>query len=95
MSFTASVSALSVMTIISVVIGRCFRHVPAFMQSSLPIGEWLGAALLVYFGVTTLKVSTATVCRSVAPVSKQRPLSEQRPVSGCCALFRSGVRRRS
>ena len=56
MSFTASVSALTAMTIISVVIGRCFRHVPAFLQSSLPIGEWLGAALLVYFGVTTLKV---------------------------------------
>ena len=57
MSFTASVSALSLMTVISVIIGRCFRHVPAALQSSLPVGEWLGAALLVYFGVSTLKVT--------------------------------------
>ena len=56
MSFVASLAALSAMTIISVAIGRCFRHVPAFLQSSLPIGEWAGAAMMVYFGVRTLRV---------------------------------------
>ena len=56
MSFAASLTALSVMTVISVAIGRCFRHVPAFLQSSLPIGEWAGAAMMVYFGIRTLRV---------------------------------------
>ena len=56
MSFAASLTALSAMTVISVAIGRCFRHVPAALQSSLPIGEWAGAAMMVYFGVRTLRV---------------------------------------
>ena len=56
MSFAASLMALSAMTVVSVGIGRSFRHVPAFLQSSLPIGEWAGAAMMVYFGVRTLRV---------------------------------------
>jgi len=56
MSFAASLLALSAMTVVSVAIGRSFRHVPAFLQSSLPIGEWAGAAMMVYFGVRTLRV---------------------------------------
>ena len=56
MSFAASLAALSAMTVVSVAIGRSFRHVPAFLQSSLPIGEWAGAAMMVYFGVRTLRV---------------------------------------
>ena len=50
------------MTIVSVAIGRSLRGVPEFLQSGLPIGEWGGAALLIYFGIRTLKVRLAQIC---------------------------------
>jgi hypothetical protein len=43
------------MTVISVVIGRIFNSVPASIQSSAPIGEYLAVAMLVYFGLRSLK----------------------------------------
>lgn len=51
-----STGALAVMTVISVAIGFAFKHVPEVLTTSAPVGEYLGAALLVYFGVRTLKV---------------------------------------
>lgn len=52
---TGAVGALSVMTIISVAVGVVFQKVPAVCgSSSLPIGEYLGAALLVYFGIRNI-----------------------------------------
>ncbi len=57
LSFSASVLSLSVMTLVSVAIGQSFRHVPEFLKSGLPIGEWASVALLVYFGIRTIKVT--------------------------------------
>ena len=54
-SFVGSVAALSVMTFISVAIGFAVKRVPAAVESSEQIGQWLGAALLLYFGIRTLK----------------------------------------
>jgi len=52
---TGTVAALSIMTIISVGIGMVFQKVPAAMTSgSIPVGEYLGAALLAYFGVMNI-----------------------------------------
>lgn len=59
LSFSASLLSLSVMTIISVVIGRSFRHVPDFLKTGLPIGEWAAAALLVFFGIKTIREAWA------------------------------------
>eukprot|EP00798_Chlamydomonas_sp_ICE-L_P026093 gene26093-11801_t len=50
-SFLGSVSALSLMSFISVAIG----HVPEALQSSLPLGEIAGTALLVVFGLRNLQ----------------------------------------
>ncbi|KAL3681955.1 hypothetical protein R1sor_024911 [Riccia sorocarpa] len=47
--------ALSVMTVISVIIGRLFRKVPASLQTTLPIGEYAAVALLVWFGLRSIK----------------------------------------
>ncbi|KAL2619875.1 hypothetical protein R1flu_000080 [Riccia fluitans] len=47
--------ALSVMTVISVVIGRLFRKVPASLQTTLPIGEYAAVALLLWFGLRSIK----------------------------------------
>lgn len=49
-SFFGSTAALTVMTVISVSIGVMCAQVPAFIHSSIPVGGYLGAALLVFFG---------------------------------------------
>ncbi|KAK6929652.1 Gdt1 family [Dillenia turbinata] len=52
-----SMSALSLMTILSVVIGRIFQSVPAQFQTTLPIGEYAAIALLMFFGIKSIKDS--------------------------------------
>ena len=48
-------SALGLMSVISVAIGRAFQQIPSAMTTSLPVGEYLAVALLLFFGVRTLK----------------------------------------
>lgn len=72
LSFSASLLSLSVMTIVSVAIGQSFRHVPEFLKSGLPIGEWASVALLVYFGIRTIKV--LHTLHSAGHVSRLVPL---------------------
>eukprot|EP00879_Flechtneria_rotunda_P018737 GHRR01019666.1.p1 GENE.GHRR01019666.1~~GHRR01019666.1.p1 ORF type:complete len:245 (+),score=59.66 GHRR01019666.1:199-933(+) len=55
-SFAGSLAALAIMTLISVGIGAAFSKVPDALRSSLPIGEILGVALLVFFGIKALQV---------------------------------------
>ncbi|XP_065862889.1 protein PAM71-homolog, chloroplastic [Euphorbia lathyris] len=50
-----SMGALSLMTILSVVIGRIFHSVPAQFQTTLPIGEYAAVALLMFFGLKSIK----------------------------------------
>ncbi|KAK6914213.1 Gdt1 family [Dillenia turbinata] len=50
-----SMGALSLMTILSVVIGRIFQSVPAQFQTTLPIGEFAAIALLMFFGLKSIK----------------------------------------
>uniref|UniRef100_A0A1D1XDL6 GDT1 family protein n=1 Tax=Anthurium amnicola TaxID=1678845 RepID=A0A1D1XDL6_9ARAE len=50
-----SMGALALMTILSVVIGRIFQSVPAQFQTTLPIGEYAAVALLIYFGLKSIK----------------------------------------
>ncbi|TVU07246.1 hypothetical protein EJB05_47293 [Eragrostis curvula] len=54
-----SVAALSLMTIVSVVIGRIFQSVPAQFQTTLPIGEYAAVALLAFFGLKSIKDALA------------------------------------
>ncbi len=61
LSFTGSVAALSLMTFVSVGIGVVFKNVPDQFSSSIPIGQYLGIALLVYFGLKTLKVRCSAI----------------------------------
>ncbi len=41
--------------VISVGIGYAVKRVPTVVESSEALGQWLGAALLIYFGLRTLK----------------------------------------
>ncbi|GMI64275.1 CHLOROPLAST MANGANESE TRANSPORTER1, BIVALENT CATION TRANSPORTER 2 [Hibiscus trionum] len=50
-----SMGALSLMTVLSVVIGRIFQSVPSQFQTTLPIGEYAAIALLVFFGLKSIK----------------------------------------
>ena len=55
-SFLGSTAALGLMTVISVSIGYCFKSVPDALKSSVPIGQYLSVACMLYFGVRTIKV---------------------------------------
>lgn len=50
-----SMGALSLMTVLSVIIGRIFHSVPAQFQTTLPIGEYAAVALLFFFGLKSIK----------------------------------------
>ncbi|XP_058095017.1 protein PAM71-homolog, chloroplastic isoform X2 [Magnolia sinica] len=50
-----SMGALSLMTVLSVVIGRIFRSVPAQFRTTVPIGEYAAVALLMFFGLKSIK----------------------------------------
>ncbi len=56
-SLVGSTTALALMTVISVCIGAAFKSLPEVMKSSLPVGQYLGAALMLLFGVRTIKVT--------------------------------------
>ena len=56
-SFIGSTIALGIMTVISVAIGFAVKSVPSAVKSSEVLGQWAGAALLVYFGIRTLRDS--------------------------------------
>jgi hypothetical protein len=53
-SFVSSVFSLTLMTAISVGVGCLLGQVPQFVNSSLPIGQYAGAALLMFFGTQLL-----------------------------------------
>lgn len=50
-----SMGALSLMTVLSVIIGRIFHSVPAQFQTTLPVGEYAAIALLMFFGLKSIK----------------------------------------
>lgn len=56
-SFTGSVGALGVMSVIAVLIGQVFHTVPASVTNGLPLDDIAAAALFAYFGLKTIKDS--------------------------------------
>ncbi|ONK79581.1 uncharacterized protein A4U43_C01F7830 [Asparagus officinalis] len=52
-----SMGALSLMTALSVIIGRIFHSVPSQFQTTLPIGEYAAVALLTFFGLNSIKTA--------------------------------------
>ncbi len=48
-------AALCLMSVISVVIGQVFQKIPSTINDTLPIGEYGAVALLLFFGVRTLR----------------------------------------
>ena len=62
-----SSAALGIMTVISVCIGSAFSRLPDAMTSSIPIGQYLGAALMLLFGVRTIYVGHSFSCRTIKP----------------------------
>jgi len=58
-ALAGAVAALAFMTAISVALGRLFTKLPDSFSSSLPLGEYCAVALLLFFGVKTLKDALA------------------------------------
>ncbi|XP_027366033.1 protein PAM71-homolog, chloroplastic isoform X2 [Abrus precatorius] len=50
-----AMGALALMSILSVVIGRIFQSVPAQFQTTIPIGAYAAVALLLFFGLKSIK----------------------------------------
>ena len=53
-SFTGSLGALSVMTVISTVLGQLFHAVPSSLTQGVPFDDYIAIAAFTYFGVKTL-----------------------------------------
>ncbi|KAK9140747.1 hypothetical protein Scep_010428 [Stephania cephalantha] len=71
-----SMGALSLMTVLSVVIGRIFQSVPAQFQTTLPIGEYAAVALLMFFGLKSLKDAWDLPSNAVQTNEKSPELGE-------------------
>ena len=54
LSLVGSVSSLSLMTVISVIIGYAVQRVPSVVESSEIVGKYLSAISLLYFGLKSL-----------------------------------------
>lgn len=54
LSLLGSVSSLSLMTVISVIIGYAVQRVPTVVESSEIVGKYISAASLLYFGLKSL-----------------------------------------
>lgn len=50
-----SMAALSMMTVISVGIGYCLQQLPGYLNSSIPVTEYLSIALIFLFGIQSLR----------------------------------------
>lgn len=53
-SFTGSIGALAIMTVISTVLGQIFHAVPASITQGLPLDDYVAVAAFTYFGIKTL-----------------------------------------
>jgi hypothetical protein len=73
-AFFGSVASLFVMTVVSVLIGVLFAHVPPFLRTSMPIGQYVGAALLFYFGAPPLALPKADFvgCSMMIPAAENK-----------------------
>jgi putative Ca2+/H+ antiporter (TMEM165/GDT1 family) len=58
-SFVGSISALAVMTVISVVIGQIFHVVPAGLADGIPLDDVAAVLAFAFFGFKTLKEALA------------------------------------
>jgi len=54
-SFVGSLSALSVMTVISVLLGQIFHAVPSSLTSGLPLDDYAAILAFTFFGYKTLR----------------------------------------
>ncbi|KAG5193133.1 hypothetical protein JKP88DRAFT_195619 [Tribonema minus] len=54
-SFAGSIAALSVMTVLSCLIGVAFHSVPSTLTNGIPFDDYIAVAAFLYFGLVTLR----------------------------------------
>ncbi|CAM9530275.1 unnamed protein product [Choristocarpus tenellus] len=76
-SFTGSVGALAVMTILAVLLGVAFHSVPAVFTSGLPFDDIIAAAAFLYFGLNTLKDAYESPDNSNEGIEEEKAEAEE------------------
>eukprot|EP01041_Mallomonas_annulata_P001840 gene1840-3562_t len=54
-SFTGSIGALAVMTVLCTILGQVFHAVPSSLTQGIPFDDYIAVAAFAYFGLKTLK----------------------------------------
>lgn len=76
-SFTGSMAALSVMTVISVLIGQVFHAIPSGLAGGFKFDQWVAVIAFSYFGLKTLKDSYDMADGDSSGVDEERAEAEK------------------
>lgn len=76
-SFAGSIGALSVMTVISVLIGQVFHAIPPGVTNGLPLDDYAAVAAFLFFGVKTLKEAIETPDEEFSGMDEERAEAEE------------------
>ena len=68
--FIGAIAALSLMTMISVVLGQLFHALPPLVTSYIPFDDWAACALLIFFGVSSIRQGLKARATRAGPGSK-------------------------
>eukprot|EP00968_Pinguiococcus_pyrenoidosus_P024784 scaffold5067_cov245-Pinguiococcus_pyrenoidosus.AAC.2 len=76
-SFAGSMAALSVMTIISVIIGQVFHSIPPGFTGGLPLDDYAAVAAFLFFGIKTLKEAFDSEEGELSGIEEERAEAEE------------------
>jgi putative Ca2+/H+ antiporter (TMEM165/GDT1 family) len=76
-SFSGSLGALAVMTIISTVIGQLFHAVPSSLTQGIPYDDYIAVAAFAYFGIKTLIETSKIDSSDVSAMDEEKAEAEE------------------
>jgi len=76
-SFTGSIGALAVMTVISTVLGQIFHAVPSSISQGLPFDDIVAVAAFTYFGLKTLYDSSQLEAGDNSGIEEEKADAEE------------------
>mmetsp|Transcript_25544 Transcript_25544/g.79961 ORF Transcript_25544/g.79961 Transcript_25544/m.79961 type:complete len:251 (-) Transcript_25544:99-851(-) len=76
-SFVGSMGALSVMTVLSVLIGQIFHAVPPGLTGGLPLDDYAAVAAFLVFGIKTLKEAVDSEDGELSGIEEERAEAEE------------------
>mmetsp|Transcript_23491 Transcript_23491/g.21363 ORF Transcript_23491/g.21363 Transcript_23491/m.21363 type:complete len:252 (-) Transcript_23491:34-789(-) len=76
-SFTGSIGALAIMTIISTVLGQLFHAVPSSLTQGIPFDDYIAVLAFTYFGIKTLVDTSKINSESVSSIEEEKAEAEE------------------